>query len=127
MTTYEQIFEEAVKSAEEAIKNAGPERTFAFDCGFAWVIVHPARGPFITWCKKQIKNSGIGLEGLEKHFAEQGAEILYGHKAYGGGWQFWQPGHYSGQSIHIHKAGARAFAKVLNQYGINAYADSRLD
>src|SRR5262245_64832032 len=29
----------------------GPEAARGFDCGFAWVTVRPARGPFISWCK----------------------------------------------------------------------------
>lgn len=72
-------------------------------CGFAWVHISPARGPFVSWCKKN--------------------EL--GHNAYKGGWDIWI-GEF-GQSIARKEAYAAAAAEVLRKYGINAYANSRLD
>lgn len=136
---YASILDEAIEAARDAIRKhvkAHPDNPFAFDCGFAWVIVKPARGPFITWLKKQIELCGFkvdsvgnlipiaGVKNLERRLAYK-----YGRRACDGGWKFWQPGSdvYSGQSIYAFEAGAKAFAKVLNNYGINAYVDSRLD
>ncbi len=88
------------------------------DCGFAWVQVTPARGPFINWCKAQIKAlGGPNAAGVR----------IYGSKHWESGWLFWSPGRHAGQSVHIHLAGARAFAEVLREYGITARAYSRLD
>ena len=72
-------------------------------CGFAWVNISPARGAFVTYLKS----------------------INEGHKAYYGGYEFFV--HEFGQSVDRKSAFAGAFAKVLNSYGINASAGSRLD
>lgn len=118
--TPENLFKAAQDAARKAVQAEiarKPEDPMAFDCGFAWVIVKPATGPFVNWCKRQIDTLG-----------ERSRESFqYGSKAYAGGWQFWQPGEFNGQSIRIHKVGADAFAKVLVDNGLQAYADSRLD
>ena len=79
--------------------------TYVLDglCGFAWIKISPARGAFVTWLKSQ--------------------EI--GGKSYYGGYDIWV--NEFGQSVDRKSAFAGAFAKVLNQYGITAYAESRLD
>ena len=75
-----------------------------FPCGFAWVIITPARGPLVAWLKKQ------------------------GHKlAYGGGLQVWNPSTNYTQSMNALAAGAHAYAQVLRDAGYQAYADSRMD
>jgi len=81
-------------------------------CGFAWVTVRPARGKFVAWCKSQRLGSG----------------------AYGGGWQLWSSSCVNesrdaqyGQSMQLKEAACRAFAKVLVENGLNAYAGSRMD
>jgi hypothetical protein len=98
---------------------ARPEDPYAFDCGFAWVVVKPARGPFVKFCKDMIATLGERSSAARK----------YGDKNWDGGWCFWKPGSevFNGQSIRIFEAGARAFAKVLNDNGINASVGSRLD
>ena len=73
-------------------------------CGFAWVNIKPARGKFITW----LKSMGIGRK-----------------DSYYGGWTVWVSDF--GQSIARKENYARAFAKVLGDYGITAYNMSRLD
>ena len=109
MTPYE-IFEQAKAAALAAAtaQNATlpPEARRGFDCGFAWVIIKPARGPFVKYCKA----NRIG----DKH--------CYG------GWNIWYS-HFSlpTQSVSVHEAAASAFAAVLVANGIDAYADSRLD
>lgn len=103
------IYEEAEAAAIAAAKahdaQLPPEAQRGLDCGFAWVEVRPARGAFITWCRKNGKGS--------KHWRS--------------GWQFWNPSHHGTQSIGTKVAGARAFAEVLRKYGIDASVDSRLD
>ncbi len=76
-----------------------------YPCGFAWVNIKPARGPFVNYLKGQ----------------------SIGSLAYGGGWQIWNPSNHSTQWMDAKKAGADAFAAVLNKYGIKAYADCRMD
>ncbi|MBA87721.1 MAG: hypothetical protein CMB16_00440 [Euryarchaeota archaeon] len=73
-------------------------------CGFAWVNIKPARGKFITW----LKSMGIGRK-----------------DSYYGGYTIWVSGF--GQSYERKNAYANAFAKVLNDNGIKAYAMGRLD
>jgi hypothetical protein len=73
-------------------------------CGFAWVKIRPANSPFGNWLKKY-----------------KGERV-----AYNGGIDIWC-NHFN-QSIARKEAWAEAFAKVLNDNGIeHAYADSRLD
>lgn len=101
-------------------RNAKPDPTLGeLDhlgaCGFAWVTVTPARGPLISLARKEIKASNA-----------YEVRKFYGDKAYGGGWQWWAPG-WSGQSIDIKEAGARAFCTTLKHYGFNAHVGSRLD
>lgn len=81
------------------------KKTYILDglCGFAWVNISPARGAFVNWLKAQ----GIGSKG------------------YYGGYEIWV--REFGQSVDRKTAFARAFADVLNKYGINASIGSRLD
>lgn len=128
---FEQIFADAEKAGAAAL-DAFTEK-YGYDvgaCGFAWVIVRPARGKFVNWCKKQIEKAGADLpEGRERKMAEQTAERTYGSLHWQSGWQFWQPAsrHYRGQSVDAYEAAARAFAKVLNDNGIPAIYQSRMD
>lgn len=104
---YTQAREAANKAAHEYNATLPPEQQRGLDCGFAWVKVFPARGPFITWCKK----NGHGSNG------------------YGGGWEFWYSKLHDipTQSVTVHEIACNAFAKVLKEAGIAAYSGSRLD
>ena len=73
-------------------------------CGFAWVKIFPARGKFVSY----LKAIGVGST-----------------NGYEGGYDIWVSGY--GQSVTRKEAYAGAFAKVLTQYGIKAYGQSRLD
>jgi hypothetical protein len=73
-------------------------------CGFAWVSIRPARGKLVNWLKK----NGIG----RKNNYEGGYQVSV--------FEF-------GQSMEQKEAYARAFAKVLRENGIDAYAGSRMD
>lgn len=72
-------------------------------CGFASVIVKPATSSFARWLAKTGK----------------------GRKHYYGGLNIWVSGF--GQSLTRKEAYASAFARVLNDAGIKAYVDSRMD
>jgi hypothetical protein len=127
--TPEQIFNTALKAAHDAVaaEVARMPEGNHMDCGFAWVVVKPARGKFISYCKEQIEKAYLDAPSSEKRVAKSRAESTYGDKHWNGGWCFWSPAKYNGQSIRFHEAGAKAFAKVLVDNGINAFADSRYD
>ena len=78
-------------------------------CGFANVTVRPARGKFVTHCKK----AGVG------------------RLSYYGGWQVssWEfaPSTRYNQSMQVAEAAASAAAAVLRSHGLNAYVESRMD
>jgi hypothetical protein len=74
-------------------------------CGFAWVKVSEKAS---TKLGRALKNVGF-------------------RKSYNGGLDLWNPGGSFTQSMDIKEAGAEAYAEVLRQYGINAYACSRAD
>lgn len=72
-------------------------------CGFAWINIRPARGAFVNWLKSQDK----------------------GHKGYHGGYDVWVGAF--GQSLERKQAYAHAFAEILRENGIKAFAYSRMD
>lgn len=120
-TFFAATFAAATVAAEQAIAAEIAKRPEGndMDCGFAWVVVRPANHAFVRWCKKQIELVG-GERSPEAH--------KFGDKHYAGGWCFWEPGRYPGQSIRFHEAGARAFRDVIaTSLGINAETGSRLD
>jgi hypothetical protein len=94
---------EAARAATAKMINENPGQWYP--CGFAWVTIKPARGPFVSYLKEQ----------------------NIGHKAYGGGWQIWNPSENATQWMDAKKAGADAFAKILQENGIKAEADCRMD
>jgi hypothetical protein len=81
-----------------------------FDCGFAWVTVKPARGPFVAWCKANGKGRSGSFSG-------------------GPGYGFWYGDLHDvpTQLVSVHEAACRAFAEVLEKHGLNASWSSRLD
>lgn len=91
------------------------ENLRALDCGFAWVVVRDAA--FMRWARD---NAARGIT--------SSAIPSYGSKHYAGGWCFWCPGPFNGQSISIHEAGARAFRDIM-AHGLqcNVEFGSRLD
>jgi hypothetical protein len=72
-------------------------------CGFAWVNVRPANCAFAKWAK----------------------ERKMGHAGYHGGFDVWI--REFGQSMTTKEAYANAYAAVLRDNGIKAYANSRMD
>ena len=72
-------------------------------CGFAGVVIKPARGKFVSYLKS------LGM----------------GYKHYYGGW--YVSVREFGQSMTRKEAYAEAFAKVLTEEGMRCYVDSRMD
>ena len=72
-------------------------------CGFAGVVIKPARGKFVSY----LKSIGIG----NKHY-------------YGG---YYVSVREFGQSLARKEAYAEAYAKVLSEVGMRCYVDSRMD
>lgn len=72
-------------------------------CGFGWINIRPGNSSFANWLRRQGK----------------------GHKSYYGGWDF-SVRHF-GQSYERKMAYAHAFAEILREAGIKAYANGRID
>ncbi len=72
-------------------------------CGFAGVVIKPARGKFVSYLKS----------------------LDMGYKHYYGGW--YVSVREFGQSITRKEAYAEAFAKVLGEVGMRCYVDSWMD
>jgi hypothetical protein len=118
-----QVWDTAKLAAQAACQAAANQYFKGNDggaCGFAWVTVRPATGPFINWCKKQAKLAEAEGDRWRAH--------KFGSKAWNGGWQFWDPGEWGGQSVDVKEAGAVAFRNVLAvELGLNVEVGSRLD
>lgn len=108
--TFAEIFEKACKAAQESSDYAEATTDHWYPCGFAWINIKPARGPFISWCRKN----------------------AIGGKAYEGGWNITsyavcrQTATWS-QSMVVKSAGVDAAVRVLRENGINAYPCNRMD
>jgi hypothetical protein len=84
-------------------------------CGFADIKVRATTTPnrrFLNGLKK------AGLAGAEY-------SLPWTKDSYAGGYRYWVSA--GGQSLDRKEAYARAFAKVLGDYGVTAYAHSRMD
>lgn len=80
-------------------------------CGRAWVSVKGTT-PIARFCAKQEQSPRYGF---------------YGRKGYPKGWYFYCPGYYSGQSLDVFEAGAKAFAEHLRANGIECTVHTRAD
>lgn len=80
-------------------------------CGFAWVRLYSFNGKNLD-----------GRSRIAKDLAKFGIR-----KAYGGGFELWNPSGYPTQNVDTLEAGARAAADVFRAAGFEAYAGSRLD
>ena len=106
-----QIFDEACVVARSAVDQYMQDKEEPMYCGFANISIHPARGTFVSWCKK----NEIGSNG------------------YGGGWRisyydFMGNHKYSHtQSMDIKEVAMDAVSKYLKSLGMTAYSESRAD
>lgn len=114
---YAAILEEAHAAAHEAVAAEGPENIYAANCGFAWVVIS-GNEPLARWCRAQRKRMANDTYASRAYFGDK-----HWHK----GWNFWNPGDFSGQQVSHKEAGARAFRDALAKYGIVATVGSRLD
>lgn len=104
-----QIHQQAEAAAQAAASKFFTEKLGGqdqFACGFAWVTVHNVRS-----------NSKVG----------KALQAVGFRRAYGGGLQLWNPSKFGCQNVDTLEHGAMAYATVLKQHGIEAYAGSRLD
>ena len=106
----DRIFGEAKQAASLEAINYFETRLGGVDqyaCGFAWVDILGIRA-----------NSKLGKQlaslGIQKESWKQCHSI-------------WDPSGLNIQNVDTKEVGARAFAKVLQKYGFNAYDGSRLD
>jgi hypothetical protein len=116
-------FEQLLKSAHDAATAAQVglvDNENAFDCGFAWVVIKGTE-PLARYCRAQLR--ALIKSGVQAYHMTH----LYGDKGYPNGWEFWKPGGSSLQSVHVHVAGANAFAEVLRAEGIFCNSRQRLD
>lgn len=116
MLDFIQIHEEATAAAKEATakflaehKANNPDCPYGepiYPCGFAWVTIP---------CDLRSKEAkAMQAAGFEK-------------RMFGRGFEVYNPADHSGQNVDAKSAGAQAYADVLNQHGITAYAQDRLD
>lgn len=80
-------------------------------CGFGWVNIYKFNGRTLDGRSKLAKT--MKAAGVRQDYTRA--------------FQVWNPGSYGGQSVSIKEAAARAYAHVLQQYGFDAAAGSRLD
>lgn len=102
-----QAVSDALQAASEATQKIVTRNGNNFDCcGFAWVTT------FEKGTSKLVRE-------LKKHGFK---------KAYGGGYQLWNPSKSYTQSMYALEEGARAAANVLTErLGVEFYAQSRMD
>lgn len=94
---------DAAKKAATEFMNEYGEPLY---CGFAWVKLYiDGRKPFA----KQLVKAGAIKKGWDN------------------GYIVWDPANINTQSIDIKEAGARAYARIIESFGIKAYAQSRAD
>ena len=106
------MLSDAKKACLKAVDDFVAKHGETLYCGFANIVIHPARGRSV----KFLKGMDIGSNG------------------YGGGWRvsyydLMPKGHKYGhtQSMDIKEEGCSAFADALEKYGIECYMQSRAD
>lgn len=141
MTWASTVIEQAIAGANRAINEEiacnGPEDMNAMDCGFAWVHVPDGRCKFVKECRQELSRRRIQPNGnmpgpamygtAERYQEALEASRKFGSKHHKRGWEFWGVGHFNGQAVRIKEAGARGFANVLREHGIECVVGSRLD
>jgi hypothetical protein len=93
----------AAVAAREYLDSIGGDN---YPCGFAWVKIKPARGPFVKVLKE------LNLGHVDKDY---------------GGYMIWNPSQNFCQNVDAKAAGAEVFTAELRKYGVNANAYTRWD
>lgn len=101
-----EIVQAAFLAAEQKTREYIKANGEHYPCGFAWVKIKPARGPFVSY----LKSENIG------------------HRDdYNGGWVVYNPSKNYTQCMDAKEAGARAFAEELKKHGVDARVVTRMD
>ena len=102
-----ELHNKALKAAETATADYVSKYGEHDACGFAWVTAYVN-----------------GASKLGKSFKAQGFT-----RAYGGGWQLWNPSNSWTQSVSAKEAGADAYVRTVRAElpDVKLYANSRLD
>ena len=106
------MFLNARKVAVKAVDDYMKDKEEPLYCGFASVSIHPARGKFVSFLKKQ----GIGDNGYRGGYRISYYDIMPLRHQYR-----------STQSLDIKEVATEAFRDELRKYGMTVYADSRAD
>lgn len=102
-----QVHQEAVRAAQQATQSFLAQHGDRDCCGFAWVTVYEkGTSKFVRELKK------LGFR-----------------RAYGGGYQLWNPSGSHTQSITAKEEGAQAYVAVIRKHypEVKIYAGSRMD
>ena len=101
------VLKKASKAAvDAAAKTISDNPNQWYPCGFAWVRIKPARGQFVNFLKK-----------MEVGRTDE----------YEGGYVIYNPSQNNTQWMDAKYDGAKAFAAVLQEHGIKARAECRMD
>ena len=106
------MFLNARKVAVKAVDDYMKDKEEPLYCGFASVSIHPARGKFVSFLKKQ----GIGDNGYRGGYRISYYDIMPLRHQYR-----------STQSLDIKEVATEAFRDELRKYGLTVYAESRAD
>ena len=106
------MFLNARNKAVEAVDKFMEGRDEPMYCGFANVSIHPARGKFVNFLKKQ----GIGDNGYRGGYRISYYDIMPNDHQYR-----------MTQSLDIKEVATEAFRDELRKYGLTVYAESRAD
>lgn len=106
------MFENARYQAVKAVDEYMVGKEEPMYCGFANVSIHPARGKFIQFCKK----NSIGDSGWKGGYRISYYDIMPKWHQYR-----------MTQSMDIKEIACDAFANALKQYGMTVYSESRAD
>lgn len=109
------LWHEALEAGKAAAiaenERLGPEGKRGLDCGWGWVMLKPARGPFVSYLKR------LGV----------GKSVDWGSAGRG----YWIPGStfhsLPTQSFSVDYKACQAAAEVLKRAGLSCYATYRLD
>lgn len=111
MKTVQEIYKEAQAEAGMVVDIFHAQHGEPMYCGFGTVVIRPAKGAFV----KYLKDNKIGSKHWKSGYSISSYDVMRGHELEGT------------QSMDIKETACEQFAKVLNQYGINAVAESRAD
>ena len=106
------IWHEAKNKAVKAVDDFVAKHGEPMYCGFASVSIHPAKGKFVNFLKRQ----EIGDKGYRGGYRISYYDIMPLSHQYR-----------STQSLDIKEVATEAFRDELRKFGMTAYADSRAD